>query len=336
MTQTLRPMTLGEILDRTFQIYRSRFVVFFGIALLPALVMLVVNLASTSWILYHPLQGRIIIFHKSFASLLWTLVLWLANGFFYLLARSGFVRATAGWIAGSRPSLHDCLSVVTRRWKSVLALDLFEQAAVILVPGGGFILGALAIAFFHQSASQSLVNNVVSALAGMALLIAAAVLYAWLGICLSLSFPALLAEDVGWYEAVKRSWRLVRRSFARVLSMWILLVVLTGVVNLSLRWLAYFILSAARLEWMGWGHGLPYFAVYSLIATTIATLVGPIYPIAVTLIYYDQRIRREGYDIEWMMRAAGLNAPEIAPAVAEPGAPVPVSAAPLRVEDGPA
>ena len=31
--------------------------------------------------------------------------------------------------------------------------------------------------------------------------------------------------------------------------------------------------------------------------------------IAITLIYYDQRIRLEGYDIEWMMDAAGMNTP---------------------------
>ncbi len=34
---------------------------------------------------------------------------------------------------------------------------------------------------------------------------------------------------------------------------------------------------------------------------------GPLYPIAVTLFYYDQRIRREEYDIERMMETAGLN-----------------------------
>jgi hypothetical protein len=35
-------------------------------------------------------------------------------------------------------------------------------------------------------------------------------------------------------------------------------------------------------------------------------LIGPIYSIGLTLFYYDQRIRKEGYDIEWMMQAAGL------------------------------
>lgn len=34
-----------------------------------------------------------------------------------------------------------------------------------------------------------------------------------------------------------------------------------------------------------------------------------LYPIALTLFYYDQRIRHEGYDIERMMDDAGLIAP---------------------------
>jgi hypothetical protein len=38
-----------------------------------------------------------------------------------------------------------------------------------------------------------------------------------------------------------------------------------------------------------------------------------------TLFYYDQRIRKEGFDIEWMMQAAGLApAPSAAPGFAVP------------------
>jgi hypothetical protein len=47
----------------------------------------------------------------------------------------------------------------------------------------------------------------------------------------------------------------------------------------------------------------------SLEIGTISILIGPIFPIAITLFYYDQRIRHEGYDIERMMDEAGLNAP---------------------------
>jgi len=46
-------------------------------------------------------------------------------------------------------------------------------------------------------------------------------------------------------------------------------------------------------------------------------LIGPIYSIGLTLFYFDQRIRKEGFDIEWMMQAAGL-APAAAPGLAAP------------------
>jgi len=50
-----------------------------------------------------------------------------------------------------------------------------------------------------------------------------------------------------------------------------------------------------------------------------SVLVAPLLPIAVTLFYYDQRIRLEGYDIERMMTAAGLN-PTAPPTSDIPGA----------------
>ena len=40
----LRPMTLGEVLDRSFKLYRSNFWLFAGIIALPFLVLLVINI----------------------------------------------------------------------------------------------------------------------------------------------------------------------------------------------------------------------------------------------------------------------------------------------------
>ena len=41
----------------------------------------------------------------------------------------------------------------------------------------------------------------------------------------------------------------------------------------------------------------------------VQALIRPVYGIALVLFYYDQRIRLEGYDIEWMMQQAGLAPP---------------------------
>ena len=40
----------------------------------------------------------------------------------------------------------------------------------------------------------------------------------------------------------------------------------------------------------------------------------PVSGIAMMLFYYDQRIRKEAFDIEWMMREAGMEAGTTAPA----------------------
>jgi hypothetical protein len=61
-------------------------------------------------------------------------------------------------------------------------------------------------------------------------------------------------------------------------------------------------------------------AVFALVTAIYAT-IGPIYPIALTLFYYDQRIRHEGYDIERMMDDAGLNPTATPPAAGEPVTP---------------
>src|SRR5260370_8689501 len=43
----LRPLSLGEILDRTFSIYRRNFLLFLGITALPNLLVLALNLVQT-------------------------------------------------------------------------------------------------------------------------------------------------------------------------------------------------------------------------------------------------------------------------------------------------
>jgi hypothetical protein len=55
-------------------------------------------------------------------------------------------------------------------------------------------------------------------------------------------------------------------------------------------------------------------ALETNVGAAVATLLGPIFPIALTLFYYDQRIRREGYDIERMMDVAGMSAAVSVPA----------------------
>jgi hypothetical protein len=44
----------------------------------------------------------------------------------------------------------------------------------------------------------------------------------------------------------------------------------------------------------------------AILDLVLQVALAPISAIALVLFYYDQRIRKEGFDIEWMMQQAGL------------------------------
>ncbi|MGA7859823.1 MAG: hypothetical protein WCA11_17935, partial [Terracidiphilus sp.] len=47
-------------------------------------------------------------------------------------------------------------------------------------------------------------------------------------------------------------------------------------------------------------------ALQQVVAFFTNTFVAPIYATGLTLFYYDQRVRKEGFDIERMMQQAGM------------------------------
>ena len=103
----------------------------------------------------------------------------------------------------------------------------------------------------------------------------------------------------------------------RIALAWIALAIASWMLSVSFQWILRLIFIAVvrstHARWIGYAL----YPIFSRIMTTVlSALIGPVFPIAITLFYYDQRIRHEGYDIEQMMEAAGLNS-TIAPAPVE-------------------
>lgn len=60
--------------------------------------------------------------------------------------------------------------------------------------------------------------------------------------------------------------------------------------------------------------------IWQLMASFLAsTLAGPIATIAIALIYYDERVRKEAFDLQLMMEAIGMPKPAQAQAQAAGG-----------------
>jgi len=139
-----------------------------------------------------------------------------------------------------------------------------------------------------------------------------------MGLRFSLAVPACVIEDLTARQAIRRSIELSKGSRGRIFLLGLLVVAIQ--IGLGLITQVFFIVATFQ------HHGeLPAAirVLQQLVAFCTNTFVGPIYATGFTLFYYDQRVRKEGYDIEWMMRAAGLDAPARLPATGVAFAPAP-------------
>lgn len=116
-------------------------------------------------------------------------------------------------------------------------------------------------------------------------------IWIWVGWCVVM--PVMFIENVGLIEAMGRSWRLVQGRWWRTLLVLFLMFVVYYVVSLALR--AFLALGQALLQLV-----LSQLVIVWISAATSAivdSLVYPLVQIAIVLIYFDLRVRKEGLDL---------------------------------------
>jgi hypothetical protein len=117
------------------------------------------------------------------------------------------------------------------------------------------------------------------------------------------STPVLLVEDVGPGAAFKRSWSLVGgrwwATFATVLIVYIITAVVGGILQVAL---IVPLLGGSGSELLG--------AVLTGLAQVLTNVVTlPLTAGVITLIYFDLRVRKEGFDLELLAHRVGAPAP---------------------------
>lgn len=330
METTLRPLSLGEILDRTAELYRRNFLLFAGISSVYAGVLLVLSLiqigvqqAAPSM---HLGSGLIVI------TVVGVVVLWLAMFVSGGIAVAANTRAV-GWVHLGEPAsigaAYRAILPRTGRYLWLLTQTYFLAWFPFVVVYGGY----LAIIFVyvkpkglltpHPTATAAPDSQTVMILAGatVVFLILALVTFVYgviMSLRWSLAVPACTVEGLNARQAMRRSAQLSKGSRGRIF----MLGLLTVVIQLGLTFITqgFFVVVGIKHQgvlpvWMS--------IVQQLLAFLTNTFVGPIYATGFTLFYYDQRVRKEGYDIERMMQNAGMMQPEPAlevPVAIEPPA----------------
>jgi hypothetical protein len=306
-------MSLGEILDRTAQLYRTNFVLFAGIAAVYAGAVLVLNLLQIgiAEVLRHLHMTRDLP--------------WFTLGFLIIILPLIFIFAGAAvaannravaWVNLDQPATirGAYLSILPRIGRYLWLMTMI--AFYIYIP---FVLISIAYFVFlfvyalprklfaPGGTSGNTQSTIVLALVTLAFCVLAlgAVAYAIvMALRYSLSLPASVLEDLTARKAIRRSIELSKGSRGRIFVLGLLIsFIQLGLVAITQ---VVFIVFAFKQRGV-----LPAWAqiTQQIVGFFTNSFIGPMYATGLTLFYYDQRVRKEGFDIEWMMEAAGMTAP---------------------------
>jgi hypothetical protein len=341
METHLRPLTLGEILDRTALLYRTHFLLFAGISSVYAGVLLVLSLMQIG--VQEILRAQHMTSHLVWFTVISILVMWPVIVVVGGLAVAANNRAVSWVHLGETATIRAAYRSILPRLGRYLWLMIITTF-IVWIPFGVLYAGYTVFIFLYvrpkgilnQPAMQRadpqalIVFGLVTLALGL-LLLGAMVYAVLMGLRYSLAVPACVIEDLKARQAIRRSIDLSKGSRGRIFLLGLLVVAIQ--MGLGLITQLFFIVATFR------HHGeLPAAirVLQQLVAFCTNTFVGPIYATGFTLFYYDQRVRKEGYDIERMMRAAGLEAPVMDSASTTSFVPAPTQTQTQIQPEGPA
>jgi Membrane domain of glycerophosphoryl diester phosphodiesterase len=271
----LRPLSLGEILDRTFSLYRRHFFLFLGITGLPHLLILALNL------------GQVLLM-KTPAPLAKLPV----DTQFQARSGSGLMAFGIGGLL---------VGVVI-----YVVAYLFSQGGTIyavseLYLGRTTTIGASLRRVWGQLANLFGVC-LLNGLAVMGAMIFLIIPGIYVGCRLITCVPAALLEDLGARESLERSFQLTKGSAGRAFVIYVLYFVLlyAAIFLFMIPFGVAIAMSAKDPSMLRLSMGL--LQVGQFLA---GILVGPFLLIATSVFYYDLRVRKEAFDLQLMMNPSG-------------------------------
>jgi len=298
MSERLRPMAPGEVLDQTFRLYRRHFLTFLCTAT-PACVLwyLFETFALSAMKLDSSETAFIVRIGLEIAAMTWAACLpltWIAGG---------------RWLSRPNRPMASIASAFGRLLRRTVSA---ATAIAVFLLGGlcGFLLMSLMSAIesrfpsFPFNSPLRALNDIFSLLAGTA----GFGLLVWSLISPMLVLPASMLEDLGPIATVRRGFHLLRgaqRTLVFLLAAGAAIhIVAWGLVNLPLE-IVYAILSSRE------GGVTVYLRLQSAVQNLAFAFSLPIPSIGLALTYYNQRVIREGYDIQALLAelppAAGTN-----------------------------
>jgi hypothetical protein len=284
----LRPLSLGELLDRTFSLYRSRFWLFAGIASMAAAVELV-----------FAALGRILLHHysKDSATLYGgALIVTYIAGTIYFFVYSVTQAATSFAMAEaylSRPvTIGTAMRAVIGKWYAWIGIGIWQAWSA------GWILMALFVPFIAVTALKIAFgpSSEVLLIVLMVLLFIGAAVYGVIAyIRNSLAAPVKVVEGGPVRRAMRRSKALSDGAKGRIFVLGLIVWALNvgaGIAQMPFALMTVMYPKTSHI-----------FSEMAVLFITFAahSLITPVVSIGLCLVYFDQRVRREAFDLDFLL-----------------------------------
>ena len=266
----LRPLEIGDVLDETFRIYRRHFWLFAGIS-----VIMAIPAAALTAFVYGLLANFLQLANTNQtpdAGGLVTALLVYLIGYLFLLLLTPFTYGMVTYAV--------CDSALGRPVTIWGALHAVVRRYFAIL--GYFVLIALMALFFCLFP-----------------------LWIWIEVGWLVVLPVMFIEKVGLGGAMGRSWRLVQGRWWRTF----LIIFLVG--------LLYTVVQVSLAGFLGLANGLLTIVVSQYVALAIgqgasilvSSLAIPVVQIAIVLVYFDLRVRREALDLFQLAQRVSASQP---------------------------
>jgi len=304
----LAPLGAGDLIDRAVRLYRRHLFVLIRTAAPPVIIV------AAGWIIFSMALRQILL--TSFTGdLLWNLLLLAVSGFIIttgylsvLVVMGGATRTLVAHLLRNDPvTARATYSAVRARFWGLVGASLIMLcwiSAAFMVAGYGtqiiaafIVLGASLLALVAPGWLAAVLGTLA------VLLVSGAGLWLFFLMIGRIVYvpQIMLVEGKGVFEAVGRSFSLgsgnVRRLMAMtlfttfgIMSAMLLLLVIIGFVGAAVG-----INMRDSAEWPAW-----YAILYSILGPVSSLLLTPVWMLGLSLLYVDERVRHEGYDIELM------------------------------------
>ena len=294
----MAPMRVGQLLDGAFKLYRMHFrtlVPIVAFLVIPVQLLILALTLSTLRPVLLDAGGQTITIQQPASWVTWGGAA-LQGLFVTPFLTAAVVRAAADAFLGHPTGVGKAYRAALPRVLSILWVTILTALGVGLVVAP---VAALAVAVGTTGGQAGAAVSVLLII--LVMVPAFFLVLRWL-----FGTSVVIIEDVRGSRALARSWSLARGLTGKILgTMLLAALILLGFLMIMGIVAAVVLLPSAEQLVLGQGPGRSFYVFSAVLNTISSLLTTPFTTLVIVLLYFDARMRKEGFDLEMMAQQLG-------------------------------